>query len=453
MEISEICKQGEIFISELGKYYLLGGKGKKTNLNLKEIYAKHSELFTYKNIDFIQKNIQIESKLKRHLLSFVIQGYIGNRISQFNQDIVEAELGASVKIDKRPISLRYAMLLLPAEKNREKRLVIDKLLGDMQDTINPLREKRINALKVIATEIGYKSYIHLIEDITGINLNIMKKEAELFLVHTEEKYLSLLKSLENAYLDDKVLLEKSDITYIFKLNPFDKYFPEIELIPTIEDTLFGMGINIHNQSNINLSFERAEGKSPKSFCCPVSIPEEIHLVFNPKGGIEDYKASLHETGHSQHYAFTSKELPFEYKRLGDKAVGEGYGFLLQQLTSNLKWIKRFVNMEKDDMSLYQTYVTGYNLYMVRRFCGKLLYEMEIFSGPLNDQTLKHKYKNIMELAVKVKANPYNYLLDLDLGFSTPYYIRAWVFESYLRDYAQVNYGEEWFSNKQSVNRF
>lgn len=450
METGEICKKGEIFISELGKYYLLGGIGKKSNLTLKDIYGKHNGLFTYKNIDYIKKNNEIDIKFKRYLLSFLIQGYIGNRIFDLTQDIVNAELQTSVTINKRPISLRYGMLLLPAEKDRKQRLMLDKLFGQTQDSINPLREKRVNELKVIATEIGYRSYIHLIEDTMDINLESMKKEAELFLAHTEEKYVDLLKRLESAYLnEDDVPLAKSDITYIFKSNPFDKYFPEIELIPTIEDTLFGMGINIHDQPNISLSFERQEGKSPKSFCCPVNIPDEIHLVFNPKGGIEDYQTSLHEAGHSQHYAFTSKELPFEFKRLGDKSVGEGYGFLMQQLTSNIKWIKRFINMEEGDLSLYKTFIAGYNLYMVRRFCGKLLYEMEIFSGPLNDQTLKAKYKDIMEATVKVKVNPNNYLLDLDLGFNTPYYIRAWIFESYLRDYAHSNFGEEWFSDKQS----
>ena len=450
MEINDICKRGEIFISELGKYYLSGGLGKKSKQTLKEIYAKHNDLFTYKNIDSIKKNLEIDSKIKRHLLSFLIQGYIGNRIFELTQEIVNTELQTSITINKRPISLRYGMLLLPAEKDREQRLILDQLLGERQDIVNPLREQRVNELKAIAREIGYKSYVHLIEDLIGIDLAKLKDDAEGFLTETEARYLDLLKKLERVYLktDDKPLA-KSDITYIFKSNPFDKYFPEIELIPTIEDTLFGMGINIHDQPNINLSLEREEGKSLRSFCCPISIPEEIHLVFNPKGGVEDYQTSLHETGHSQHYAFTLKELPFEYKRLGDKSVGEGYGFLFQQLTSNLKWIQRFLNVEGMDLDLYKTFITGYNLYMLRRFCGKLIYELEIFSGPLNDQTLRDKYKNIMESAVKVKVNTNNYLLDLDLGFNTPNYLRAWIFESYIRNYIVSNYGEEWYSHKES----
>lgn len=450
MEIGQICKRGESFISELGKYYLAGGIGKKTKQSLKDLYGKNSDLFTYKNIDSVKRNSQIDSNLKSYLLSFLVQGYIGNRMFNLTQEIAKTELETLVLVNKRSISLRYAMLLVSAEKDREKRLSYSELLGKMQDTINPLREKRINELKAIAKEIGYTSYGEIIEVITGVDLMRLKEEVQLFLLQTEETYTKNLEKLEGLCLGEiNKPLTNSDISYIFKSNPLEKYFPEIELIPTIEDTLFGMGINIHNQANITLSLEREEGKVPKTFCCPINIPEEIHLVFNPRGGIEDYKTALRETGHCQCYAFTAKDLPFEYKRLGDKSVIEGYGFLLQQLTSNIKWVKKFLSLEDKDIDLYKAFILGHNLYMLRRFCGKLLYEIEIFSGPLNDKTLKGKYKEIMESAVKVEVNMNNYLLDLDLGINTPNYLRAWIFESYIRNHLTSNFGEEWYSCKES----
>ncbi|SHJ79614.1 hypothetical protein SAMN02745227_00707 [Anaerobranca californiensis DSM 14826] len=450
MKVEEIRKQGENLISDLGKYYLRKGLGKKVKEELREIYSKYEGIFTKENIENLKKEEDLSFREKKYLLSFLFQGYIGKESFELTNEIVQREMQTLVEIDKGQVSLTYAQLLLPAEKNREKRLALDKKLGQGQAGINPLRMKRVDILKEIAEDFGYRNYVELIHDITPVNFNTLAEQAKKFLTETEAKYTNLLKKLEGHYLEEgNEPLQKSDITYIFKSNPFDKYFSDIELIPTIEDTLFGLGINILKQNNVTLSLEQKKGIAIKSFCCPVSIPDEIHLVFNPKGGIEDYQDSLHETGHCQHYAHTSKDLPFESKRIGDKSVGEGYGYLFQQLIANVFWIDKFLDMDEDILNKYKIFIDGYNLYIIRRFCGKLLYELEIFSGPLKDNTLKEKYVRIMEEAVKVKVNPENYLLDLDIGFNTSNYLRAWIFESCLRKYLVENFGELWFLKKES----
>ncbi|SES85370.1 hypothetical protein [Anaerobranca gottschalkii] len=450
MKVEEIRKQGENLISDLGKYYLRKGLGKEIKEELREIYSKYKGIFTKENIENLKCNENLSFREKKYLLSFLFQGYIGKECFELTREIAQRELQTLVEVDKGEISLKYAQLLLPAEKNREKRLALDKKLGEGQAGINALREKRVDILKRIATDFGYRNYVELIHDITPVNFNTLKELGKKFLTQTETKYTTLLKKLEGYYLEEgSEPLQKSDITYIFKSNPFDKYFSDIELIPTIEDTLFRLGINILEQNNVTLSLDPKEGKAIKSFCCPVSIPDEIHLVLNPKGGIEDYQDSLHETGHCQHYAYTSKDLPFEYKRIGDKSVGEGYGYLFQQLIANELWIDKFLDMDEDTLTKYKVFIDGYNLYIIRRFCGKLLYELEIFSGPKEDKTLKEKYVKIMEEAVKVKVNPENYLLDLDIGFNTSNYLRAWIFESYLREYLVNNFGGLWFLKKES----
>ncbi|QNO15129.1 hypothetical protein HYG86_10330 [Alkalicella caledoniensis] len=454
MKLCEIRKEGEKFISELGKFYLSGGSGpsdSQSKGSIKQIYDKYQHIFTEENIKNIKTDYKnFPEKEKRYILSFLTQGYLGNKTYSLTEEIVKSEMATSVLINKKPISLRYAMLLLPAEKDREKRMQMDQYLGEKQKELNPLREKRVLKLRSIAEDLGYSHYTELIEDTTNINVWELKKTAERFLQGTEEVYSLLLDKLKGTFLNSgEKPLTKSDITYIFKSNSFDQYFPEIEMVPSVEDTLFGMGINIHKQSNITMCFDKEEGKTPRSFCCPVSIPDEIFLSFNPRGGIEDYQTSLHETGHCQYYANMSKNLPFEFKRLGDKGLGEGYAFLFQFLTKNSHWIDKFLNIPMERINSYQLFINGYQIYILRRFFGKLLYELEVFAKEVNLEILQEKYVAIMEDAVKVKVNPHNYLLDLDLGFNTPYYIKAWIFESYLREYLQNSFGMDWFCNKRS----
>lgn len=458
MNICEIRKEGESFISDIGRFYLFGGNqpGTTTNNNntLKEIYQKNEQIFTKKNIEFLKREYEKNPiRQSKFLISFLIQGYIGIKMYPLTEDIVKKEISTSVQINNTSVSLRYGMLLLPSENDRIKRIQLDEYLGKKQSELNPLREKRMVILKEIAEELGYKDYLQLIEDTTCVNLEQIKQMASKILQGTNEEYSLLRNRLKDTFLGvgDKCLT-KTDISYIFKTNSFDKYFPEIEMVPTVEDTLFGLGINIHKQVNITPYFEKKDKKDPKSFCCPIKIPEELYLSFNPKGGIEDYQSSLHETGHCQYYAHMNKGLPFEFKRLGDKAIGEGYGFLLQFLTNNPSWIEKFLDIPKDRQNSYQVFINGYQLYILRRFCGKLLYELEVFSKENDAEVLQEKYVTIMEEAVKIKVNPQNFLLDLDLGFSTPQYIKAWIYEGYLRDYLQNNFGMDWFTNKKSGDK-
>ena len=43
-------------------------------------------------------------------------------------------------------------------------------------------------------------------------------------------------------------------------------------------------------------------KSPRAFCAPVRVPDEVYLVIAPVGGREDFAALFHEAGHTEHYA-------------------------------------------------------------------------------------------------------------------------------------------------------
>jgi len=63
----------------------------------------------------------------------------------------------------------------------------------------------------------------------------------------------------------------------------------------------------------------------------IEVPERVMLVMKPMGGPFDWQAFFHEAGHAEHFANTSPDLKLEEKRLGDKAVTEGWASLLQHV--------------------------------------------------------------------------------------------------------------------------
>ena len=86
-------------------------------------------------------------------------------------------------------------------------------------------------------------------------------------------------------------------------------------------------------------------KSPRAFCAPVQVPDEVYLVIAPVGGRDDYAALFHEAGHTEHYAHVDAALPVEYRYLGDNSVTEGFAFLFEHLTSDPEWLRRRLGVE------------------------------------------------------------------------------------------------------------
>lgn len=105
---------------------------------------------------------------------------------------------------------------------------------------------------------------------------------------------------------------------------WDENFPSERLLPVLEVTLADLGVDLSAQRNIELDIEQREKKSPRPFCAGIEIPDRVVLVIHPKGGLDDWRALFHEAGHAEHFANTARGLPFEEKRLGDRAVTEGW---------------------------------------------------------------------------------------------------------------------------------
>src|SRR5205085_9079739 len=146
------------------------------------------------------------------------------------------------------------------------------------------------------------------------------------------------------------------------------------MLPALEATLSDLGIDLRSQENVELDLEERPKKSPRAFCAPIEIPDRVVLVIQPIGGPDDWRALFHEAGHTEHFANTSPSLAMEEKRLGDNAVTEGWAALLQHLTEEPGWLNRRLDFPRADQ--FAAEGAAGMLYMVRRYCAKIIYEIE-----------------------------------------------------------------------------
>jgi hypothetical protein len=172
----------------------------------------------------------------------------------------------------------------------------------------------------------------------------------------------------------------------------------------------------------------------------------VMLVLKPMGGPFDWQACFHEAGHAEHFANASPDLKVEEKRLGDKAVTEGWASLLQNVTREPGWLAKMLDFPNPVEYAEETTV-GF-LYFVRRYSAKLLYELE-FHAADDPRPLQARYVELLADALKIEPNPATYLVDIDPGFYVSEYLRSWAFEAQLRDYLRGRYGNEWFVSRKA----
>jgi hypothetical protein len=170
------------------------------------------------------------------------------------------------------------------------------------------------------------------------------------------------------------------------------------------------------------------------------------LVMKPQGGPDDWRALFHEAGHTEHFAHTDSALAPEERRLGDNAVTEGWAMLLEFLTTDPVWLERRLDFPRP----YEFAAEGAAqlLWLVRRYCAKLLYELD-FHAAEDVSALRPRYVELLTEATKVEPAGADYLGDIDSGFYASAYLRAWAFESQLRAYLRERFGNAWFSRREA----
>ena len=232
---------------------------------------------------------------------------------------------------------------------------------------------------------------------------------------------------------------------------WDPYFKGDLMVPALKATLGDLGIDLDEQRRLGqvvVDDEQRPNKSPRAFCSPIEVPGKVMLVIQPMGGADDWRALFHEAGHAEHFAHTSADLPVEARRMGDNAVTEGWAMLLQHLTDEPAWLNRRLDFPRADEFAWEGATTL--LFFVRRYCAKLLYELEFHATPVSQiEGLRSRYVELLGDALKIEPSPTDYLSDIDPGFYVSNYLRSWAFEAQIRTHLKHEFGTTWFARREA----
>ncbi len=446
--IEQIRIDLEQFTSLVDEEYYLNGAGLKDKAEFSKIYEKFGHLFNRDTIDFVREYSKTaegeEERRVRYLKAFLIGDYMQNGVKELSDKLLTMETKATVDVENQMLPFRQAAVVMANEPDHYKRASIFQARNSIIQSLNSVMEERILILHKTSKDLGYPDYVQLYQDIKGFDLDALEGLLKPLLDQTRETYLSAMGELvqERAGVELS-MAEKHDVSFTFRANQFDNFFRKEDTVRTLIQTLRGMGVDLEGQRNIHLDVEERPRKDPRAFVSPIKVPGDVRLVVMPQGGHDDYATLFHEAGHAEHFGTTRGDLPVEYRYLGDNSLTEGFAFLMEYLITNPHWLAKFTGMK--DSEEFLRFVKLYKLYFLRRYAAKLSYELILHSKGLEGAS--SRYKAILESALEFKHPPSHYLIDVDDGFYTANYLRAWIFEAQVRRILQEHFGEKWFEKR------
>jgi hypothetical protein len=438
--------EADRFIAELDEEYYRHFAGLKETLDLEPIYERHADLTRPEIAQAIGLAVNGSPRV-RELWRFACEGHMGELTRTYDEKLAGLEAELEVQIDGERIPLRMVRPAIANEPDRGRREQLETARCDLlEEQLNPVHAEALAATHDAVSALGASSYIELYRRF-AFPLDETAEQCRQFLDSTAELYEDaadrLFRDRLGIGLDDA---RPWDVPRLYRAPQWDAGFPKDEMLPALEATLGSLGIDLRSQANIHLDVEERPLKSPRAFCSPIEVPERVMLVIKPMGGPDDWHALFHEAGHAEHFAHTSSSLSMEARRLGDNAVTEGWAMLLEYLVDEPAWHARRLNMPRADE--FAAEGATVLLYIVRRYCAKLLYELELH-GLEDVTTARARYVELLGGALRIEPMGANYLADVDAGFYASSYLRAWAFEAQLRAHLRQRYGNDWFAKREA----
>jgi hypothetical protein len=438
-ELDAFRDRADRFIADLDEEYYLHYAGLKESLEVEQIYERYEELTRLETATSLEG-------APTELWRFACEGYLGNLTRSHQEEVARVEAELEVTIDGETIPYRMMRVAMANEADREKRARLEReRLRLADEVLNPVYLDAARIDREAVRALGAPNYYELYKRF-GFGLDDLAAQCTELLDETER----LWEDQGDRAFRERLGLSLSeartwDVPRLLRAPQLDQAYPPDKMLPALEQTLHDLGIDLASQRNVHLDLEARPAKSPRAFCSPIEIPGKVMLVIQPIGGRDDWEALFHEAGHTEHFAHTNADLPMEAKRLGDMAVTEGWAMLLQHLVSEPAWLNRRLDVPNPAALANEGSLTL--LYFVRRYCAKLLYEIEFFQAD-DPATMRARYAELLTDALKLPANPENYLADIDGSFYVTGYLRSWAFEAQLRDYLRSDYGNEWFARRE-----
>ena len=218
------------------------------------------------------------------------------------------------------------------------------------------------------------------------------------------------------------------VHYLRRLSPLESTYTKERAVEICLATTLALGFDMTAIPNIRLDLEDRPQKNPRACVIPSNPPEVVHLITRAQGGLSDYQAFMHEAGHALHYAGVDPRLPYTFRSISrDHALTEIYSYIFEAVTREPGWHALHFGLSDAQAEENAQATLFLEALLYRRYTAKLRYELGFWSAFAEERgSSERDYSTLLTEATGIRYDPRNYLADMDAGFYSADYLRAWI---------------------------
>lgn len=456
MDLSHLEKELHDYLYAMSTEGRLTRVGLKATSEMAVVQAKYAPLFAKENVAELAARLATASGDERETVkrfhAFLLDGYLYAKLAGRSDELLTELLAAKTTLNGEEIGYFELQPRWVTEPDFAKRNALYAAFTKLNAGVLPQQQALLtDELTMLRDEFAAPRYVDFIAARKEFSYEPFRQKIHAAAARLQPLYRRKMNERTQA-LSGRPMegLSPAQANYANQLGEYNDVFSADRLLPTVDQALTALGVPLSGYPNIHVDAENRPKKNPRAFCTCASVPDEIHLVIKPVGGIYDYGAFLHEAGHCLHFGSTDPALPFAYRELQTShALTEIYSYQLEHLTYEPRWIATMMGVEAEKAREIAAAHRLTNLFMFIRYAAKLEYELAFFDDPLNWGRGADLYEKTLTEATGFRYPAENFLYDFDDGLYSADYLRAWVTQAQLTEYLREEFGEDWFADRRT----
>jgi hypothetical protein len=451
--------------SRLQRYYFeRAEEGRAVRVGEKEvseqaaIVARYRDLFTRPQIDALHREEQGASGDERERLYRLRKtceaGVIAAELAEREDALENTILAARVTFRGEELPLRSATARLAVLDSYADREALGELERAGSAAFNAERRRLLESRELLEGEVtGDPDPVRRNEEEKGISL----AELDRVLVAAADATTAPWERMRDHWFDALLGPQRDEVPsnahvhYLRRLSPFESTYTKERAVEICLATTLSLGFDMLAIPNIRLDLEDRPQKSPRACVIPSNPPEVVHLITRAQGGLSDYQAFMHEAGHALHYAGVDPRLPYTFRSISrDHALTEIYSYIFEAVTREPGWHALHFGLSDGQAEESAQATVFLEALLYRRYTAKLRYELGFWSAFDEERGRSERdYSTLLTEATGIRYDPRNYLSDMDSGFYSADYLRAWIRSAQLRMVLLREVGDDWWRDERT----
>jgi hypothetical protein len=432
--------------------------GEKETSEQAAIVAKYADLFSREQLTALREQedgAEGDERERLYRLRKTCEGgIVAAELAERDDELENAILAARVAFKGEQIPLRTAQAQLSVLESYGDRDELARIYREGSAAFNGDRLELIRAYEELDADLSEEpDPVARNEEEKQISMRELASVLERASEDIETRFVALRDKWFERLLGserDPQPNATAHFSYVRRLSPLASTYTKERATDVCLATLSALGFDMASDRNIRLDLDDRPQKAPRACVIASDPPKVVHLITRAMGGLHDYQAFLHEAGHALHYASVDPALPYTFRRLSrDHALTEIYSYICEAITREPGWHAEYFGLSDEAAKENAEATVFLEAILFRRYAAKLQFELEFWSDFANAGLESDDYAQRLTGATGMTYTRDGHLADMDPGFYSADYLRAWIRHAQLRAHLIDELGDDWWRSPQT----